>query len=116
MTLTKSDLINRVRENVRFKPRRKRRQMFLFPELDCTFLTRRRSAQIVETLFETIKSALTNGEDVRIARFGTFQVKFQWARKGRNPQTGDTLIIKSTRTVGFRTSPKLREKINAPRS
>ena len=88
--------------------------MFIFPELNCTFLSKRRSAQIVDTLFEKMKAALIKGEDVRIARFGTFQVQFRWAKKGREPRTGETLIIKSRRIVKFRVSPKLREKLNSP--
>ncbi len=116
MTLNKSNIVNRVRETVRFKRRHKGPQLFLFPELDCTFLSRKRSAEIVNTLFETIKAALSRGEDVRIFRFGTFQVKFRWARKGRNPRTGESLILRSTRTVRFKASRKLRDKINAPRS
>ncbi|MFP4088172.1 MAG: HU family DNA-binding protein [Desulfobacteraceae bacterium] len=116
MTLNKSHLVDRVREDVRFKPRHRSRQLFLFPELNCTFLSKRRSAQIVDTLLEKIKAALIQGEDVRIARFGTFQVQFRWAKKGRNPRTGETLIIKSRRIVRFRVSPRLREKINSPPS
>ncbi|MDZ7698270.1 MAG: HU family DNA-binding protein [Deltaproteobacteria bacterium] len=116
MTLNKSDIVNRVRETVRFKRRHKDPQLFLFPELDCTFLSRKRSAEIVNTLFETIKVALAKGEDVRMVRFGTFQVKFKWARKGRNPRTGESLILKSTRTVRFKASKKLRDKMNTPHS
>ncbi len=112
MTLTKSDIVQSVRERVRFKRRRKGPQQFLFPEMDCDFLGRGRARQIVDTLFEIIKESLAQGEDVRISGFGKFQVRFKWARKGRNPQTGETIILRSRRTVSFRASPKLKEKIN----
>jgi integration host factor subunit alpha len=112
MTLTKRDIVKSVMENVRFKRRRKSPQLFLFPELDCTFLGRKRAAKIVDSLFEKIKESLAKGEDVRIFGFGKFQLKFKWARKGRNPQTGESLIIRSRRTVSFRVSRKLREKMN----
>ena len=112
MPLNKSDIARRVKETVRFKPRHKSAQLFLFPELDCTFLSRKRSTEIVNTLFETIKAALSRGEDVRIVRFGTLQVKFRWARRGTHPRTGEPLILKSTRTVRFKASQKLKDKIN----
>ncbi len=112
MTLTKMDIVKSVMENVRFKPRRKSPQLFLFPELDRTFLSRKRAAEIVDSLFEKIKESLVKGEDVRIFGFGKFQVKFKWARKGRNPQTGESLIIRSRRIVSFKVSRKLREKMN----
>ena len=112
MTLTKMDIVRSVRQNVRFKPKRKGSQLFLFPELDCTFLDQKRAAEIVDSLFEKIKKNLTQGQDVRIFGFGQFQVKFKWARKGRNPQTGEPIIIRSRRTVTFKVSRKLRDKIN----
>jgi len=112
MTLTKMDIVKSVMENVRFKQRLKGPQLFLFPELDCTFLGRKRAAEIVDSLFEKIKESLVEGKDVRIFGFGKFQVKFKWARKGRNPQTGETIIINSRRTVTFKVSRKLREKMN----
>jgi integration host factor subunit alpha len=112
MTLTKRDIVNSVMQEVRLKDRRKGPQKFLFPEMDCISLSRRRAEEIVESLFEIIKKTLANGEDIVIAGFGKFQVKFKWARKGRNPQTGEMIILRSRRTVTFRTSPKLRKKMN----
>ena len=114
MTLVKADFIKDVMENVRFKRRKKSRQHFLFPEMDCEFLSRARAAEIVDALFELIKAALAKGEDVRISGFGKFQVKFKWARKGRNPKTGEMIILDSRRIVTFHCSKKLKEKINAP--
>jgi nucleoid DNA-binding protein len=113
MTLTKADIVKRVREKVRFKNKRKSQQIFLFPEMDCIFLSKSRATDIVNSLFESIKKTLATGEDVCIYRFGKFQTKFRWARKGRNPRTGKTIVLPSSRTVKFRASPKLREKINA---
>ena len=113
MTLTKADIIKSVVEKVRFKNRRKSKQQFLFPEMDCVFLSRRRAGEIINTLCDTMKDALARGEDVRISGFGKFQVKFKWGRKGRNPQTGEMIILRSRRTVTFRTSPKLKEKMNS---
>ncbi len=113
MTLTKADIVKNVMGQVRFRRRHKGAQQFLFPELDCTFLSRERTTEIVGTLFEKIKETLAKGEDVSISGFGKFQIKFKWARKGRNPQTGESIILRSRRIVTFRCSPKLREKVNS---
>jgi nucleoid DNA-binding protein len=112
MTVNKAGIVRSLRQNVGFKPRHKGPQLFLFPELNRTFLSRKRATEIVDSLFEKIKGALARGEDVRIVGFGKFQVKFRWARKGRNPQTGEPIIIRSRRTVTFKPSRKLREKMN----
>jgi len=113
MTLTKADIIDSIIQGVKFKRRYKSQQQFLFPEMDCVFLGQKRASKIVNTLFETIKQTLARGEDIRISSFGKFQVKFKWARKGRNPQTGEMIILRSRRTVTFRASKKLRKKINS---
>ncbi len=55
MTLTKTDIVKSVMQEVRFKNRHKGPQQFLFPELDCIFLSRKRADEIVENLFEVIK-------------------------------------------------------------
>lgn len=112
MTLTKKDIVKGVMKEVRFKNRRKGPQIFLFPEMDCRFLTKGQANKIVNTLFETIKKTLASGEDIHIQGFGKFQVKFKWARKGRNPQSGEMIILRSRRTVSFRPSLKLKEKMN----
>jgi integration host factor subunit alpha len=114
MTLTKADIVKKVMEEVCFKRQHEEAQQFLFPELDRVFLGRSRTTEIVDTLLEKIKGSLAKGKDVNIQGFGKFRVKFKWARKGRNPQTGESMILRSRRTVTFRCSPKLREKINSP--
>ena len=113
MTLTKADIIDSIIQGVKFKRRYKSKQQFLFPEMDCILLGQKRASKIVNTLFETIKQTLARGEDIRISGFGKFQVKLKWARKGRNPQTGEMIILRSRRTVTFRASKKLRKKINS---
>jgi len=112
MTLTKSDLVRHVKEDVRLKKPKKDPQRYLFPEMDCVFLSRNQAARIVDSLLEIIKTTLANGRDVGIVGFGKFQVKFKWARSGRNPQTGERIILRSRRVVAFRPSRKLRNRIN----
>jgi integration host factor subunit alpha len=112
MSLTKMDLIEGVREAVPVKRLKKDRQQFLFPELDRGFMSRKRAGELVDSLFETMKKTLEKGEGILISGFGRFHVTFKWARKGRNPQTGEPIILNSRRSVAFKYSPKLREKMN----
>ena len=63
-------------------------------------------------MLETIKKTLENGEDVLISGFGKFLVKEKNERRGRNPATGNNLILDARRLVTFKCSGKLREKIN----
>jgi integration host factor subunit alpha len=74
--------------------------------------TRKKSIETVETALELIKRSLESGEDVLISGFGKFCVKEKAERKGRNPATGEDMILKPRRVVTFRSSGKLRGKIN----
>jgi integration host factor subunit alpha len=74
--------------------------------------SRRQSAKVFETLLEIIKEALESGEDVMISNFGKFCVKEKWERRGRNPATGEDMLLPARRVVTFRCSGKLRDKIN----
>ena len=71
-----------------------------------------KSFELLETLLELIKGTLASGEDVMISRFGKFCVKEKRARRGRNPATGDDLMLQARRVVTFRCSGELRKKIN----
>ena len=77
----------------------------------CGF-TNDRSAHLVDSLLEIIKKTLEGGEDVLISGFGKFCVKDNRKRRGRNPQTGEDLILGERRVVRFRCSGRLRDKIN----
>ena len=74
--------------------------------------TKNRSAEIVEILLETVKNSLESGDDVLISGFGKFCVRDKKDRKGRNPATGQDMILKSRRVVTFKCSGQLRKKIN----
>ena len=74
--------------------------------------TRNKSTETVETLLEIIKSSLSSGDDVLISGFGKFCVKEKRERRGRNPATGEDLILAPRRIVTFRCSGKLKDKIN----
>lgn len=74
--------------------------------------TRKQSVQLVETLLELIKSSLESGENVLISGFGKFCMKEKEQRRGRNPSTGEDMILKPRRVVTFTCSRKLRDKLN----
>jgi integration host factor subunit alpha len=111
VTLTKGDIIQSVMEKVRTKKPKKERERFLFPEFGYETLPRRRAAELVDATFEIIKKTLEKGDHILISGFGKFKVRFKWARKGRNPRTGEPIILDSKRTVAFQCSPKLKAKI-----
>jgi len=71
-----------------------------------------RSAELLEILLEIIKGTLEKGEDVLISGFGKFCVKDKEERRGRNPATGDDMVLDKRRVVTFRCSHLLRSKIN----
>jgi integration host factor subunit alpha len=70
------------------------------------------SVEMIETLLELIKFTLASGEDVLISGFGKFCVNEKRQRKGRNPATGEDMMLEARRVLTFRCSRQLREKIN----
>jgi len=111
MALTKEDLSKSVMETVRLKKPKKDKQQLLFPEFGYTQMTKRRATELVDATFEIIKKALERGDQVLISGFGKFKVKFKWARKGRNPKTGERIVLESRRIVNFQCSLKLRDRL-----
>ena len=73
---------------------------------------KKQSVKAVETLLEIIKRTLESGEDVLISGFGKFCVNQKRERRGRNPATGEDMMLESRRVVTFKCSGKLRDKIN----
>jgi integration host factor subunit alpha len=90
--MTKADLI----ENVYLK----------------TGFSKKESADIVEMVFDLIKSTLEEGEKIKIAGFGNFVVKDKATRRGRNPQTGEEIEISSRKILTFKPSQVLKAAIN----
>jgi integration host factor subunit alpha len=74
--------------------------------------TKNKSTELVENLLETIKSELESGEDVLVSGFGKFCVQEKRERRGRNPATGEDLMLAPRRVVSFKCSGRLRKKIN----
>ena len=92
MTTTKSDLVNAVAEANGFPLNR--------------------AVEIIEILLELIKAKLAAGEDVLISGFGKFCIKKKRERRGRNPATGEDMMLDARRVVTFKCSGQLRDKIN----
>ena len=92
MTLTKAKIVDTVHNELGFP--------------------KNRSAELIEILLEQIKNTLGKGEDVLISGFGKFCVKEKKERRGRNPATGNDMMLAQRRVVTFRCSHLLREKIN----
>ncbi len=92
MALTKAQIVGSISERLGF--------------------TRKQSIETVETLLEIMKKTLESGEDVMISGFGKFCVRDKKERRGRNPATGDDMMLRPRRVVTFKCSGKLRKKIN----
>ena len=75
-------------------------------------MSKNQATDTVELLLETIKQTLESGEDVMISGFGKFCVKEKRQRRGRNPATGDAMMLKPRRIVTFKCSGKLRDKLD----
>ena len=92
MTLTKSHIVDAIAEQNGF--------------------TKDYSSEILETLLEIIKRSLESGDDVLITGFGKFCVKEKGERRGRNPSTGEDMMLRPRKVVTFRWSFKLKERLN----
>lgn len=92
MTLTKANIIDAI--------------------VEANGFSRNKASETLETLLEIIKSTLASSEDVMITSFGKFCVNQKNERRGRNPATGDSIMLEPRKVVTFKCSGKLRDKIN----
>jgi len=74
-------------------------------------LTKKESAQIVESVLSVVRNSLEKGENVKLSGFGHFIVRQKHARRGRNPKTGTDITIAPRSVVTFRASPLLKQKL-----
>ena len=75
--------------------------------------SKKEAAEVVESIFEVIKARLELGEKVKISGFGNFVINEKRPRKGRNPQTGEEIVISGRRVLSFKPSQVLKRTINA---
>ena len=91
--MTKSDIVEAVYQNVGF--------------------TKKRAAEVVNLILDTMKEALEDGKKVKISGFGNFEIREKEARKGRNPQTGAEITISERRVLTFKPSQVLKDRLNS---
>jgi integration host factor subunit alpha len=91
MTLTKADLADMLFEQVG--------------------LNKREAKDMVEAFFEEVRSALEEGDSVKLSGFGNFELRQKSERPGRNPKTGEEIPITARRVVTFHASQKLKFKV-----
>ncbi len=82
----------------------------LFNELG---LNKREARELVDVLFEDLRSALTSGEQVKLSGYGNFDLRDKNQRPGRNPKTGEEIPITARRVVTFRPGQKLKARVEA---
>jgi len=75
-------------------------------------LSRTESAELVETTLDLISDALVEGDNVKLSSFGTFMVRQKNGRMGRNPKTGEEVLIEPRRVLVFRPSQSMKAKVN----
>ncbi|MGH7905731.1 MAG: integration host factor subunit alpha [Candidatus Binataceae bacterium] len=73
--------------------------------------SRKEATEVVEAVLAIIRESLCRGEKVKVSGFGTFAVNDKRERRGRNPQTGDTIIIERRRVLSFKPSQALKEMV-----
>jgi integration host factor subunit alpha len=91
VTMTKSDLVREVYENIGF--------------------SKKEASELVESVLEIMKSSLENGEKVKVSGFGSFLVRQKDPRRGRNPQTDQSIVISGRKVVVFKASPVLKNSL-----
>jgi len=92
MTMTKADIFKIIRERIGFGIKE--------------------STEIVDQVFNILKETLEGGEKIKISGFGNFVVRQKRPRKGRNPKTGEEMVISERRVVTFKPSHILRKALN----
>ena len=92
MALTKHDIIEKVTERLGY--------------------SRNDSVELVEILVEIIKGSLEQGDHLMISGFGKFTVKQKAERKGRNPASGQAMMLPKRKVVTFQHSISLKDKMN----
>lgn len=74
-------------------------------------LNKREAKEFIDALFETLRSALESGRQVKLSGFGNFELRHKNERPGRNPKTGEEIPISARRVVTFRPGQKLRARV-----
>jgi integration host factor subunit alpha len=81
----------------------------IYNELD---IPKKECISLVDSFFDIIKDELVKGNEVMVSGFGKWSVKNKNARPGRNPHTGEQIVIDARRVVTFKSAPPLRSVVN----
>lgn len=92
MTVTKSDLVNKIFEKTGF--------------------SKKDTSLFIDSYHESVKDALVKGEKVQLVGFGNYEVRERAARKGRNPQTGEEIAVAATKVPAFKAGKNLKDAVN----
>lgn len=79
---------------------------------EVTEMTRQDTSEFVDAFTEVVSEAMAAGEKVQLKGFGSFEVVERAEREGRNPQTGESLVIPARLSPKFKPSKTLKEYIN----
>ena len=93
MAVTKADIVEALYERIGF--------------------SKKEATDLVELIFDTLKTTLSEGKRIKISGFGNFVVREKRSRVGRNPQTGESIEISARRVLTFRPSQVLRGEVNS---
>jgi len=93
MTLTKSDIVEDLNNEIG--------------------LNKREAKELVDMFFNDIKNLLSEGHEVKLSGFGNFQLRNKSARPGRNPRTGEDVEVSARKVVTFKSGQKLKESVKA---
>ena len=75
-------------------------------------LTAKQAAAVVDTIIDTIETAVADGDKVTIPGFGTFEVRERAARTGRNPSTGETIEVSASKAPAFKAGRTFKNRVN----
>ena len=92
MTMTKIDLVKIICEKMSF--------------------ALKESTEVVDQVFGIMKETLEGGEKIKISGFGNFNIRAKRPRKGRNPKSGEEIVISGRRVVTFKPGNVLRKALN----
>jgi integration host factor subunit alpha len=76
-------------------------------------ISEEQAARLLDWILQLLKITLQNGERIIVSNFGSFRVRNKPSRRGRNPRTGDEVMISARRVATFSASPELKAYVNA---
>jgi integration host factor subunit alpha len=74
--------------------------------------SKKEAADLVDQVFDSMKETLGRGEKIKISGFGNFVLRDKRQRQGRNPQTGEPIVITARRVLNFKASQLLKQALN----